>query len=325
MLENVMPYVLSKEDLMKIKNFQRQEPNRVISGNYRNGHRPKSQSIYHSKGVQYVEQAGPGYHQNPRNKSQQVGHNIANSSFASIQPNIYQKMPNRQHPMINQRGSVPKREIPRSSHMSEHLNESVNKEVLLSKQNSGQNQQLSRLNASARRNSGASLELWYSRPNDIKTTVAESSETLNYNSNPRRSAGNEIFMSSQRPKHKKQANYFLYSQNLKNKKEFKENSNSDINSLRLGEDLENGSSKDQTERINRPLQELGVDEFKIIFRLLDEKQRGSISKDNFRFADLPLQTINQLEPFIKEMLIQDQTLDFQEFLNKVQSIVQFSK
>ena len=89
--------------------------------------------------------------------------------------------------------------------------------------------------------------------------------------------------------------------------------------------MENGSAKDQSERINRPLQELGVDEFKIIFRLLDEKQRGSISKDNFRFADLPLQTINQLEPFIKEMLIQDQTLDFQEFLNKVQSIVQFSK
>lgn len=61
------------------------------------------------------------------------------------------------------------------------------------------------------------------------------------------------------------------------------------------------------------LRDMNKDDFKIIFDLLDFRGEGILSKDNFKFSSLPLKTMNEIEPFIKEMLVREDEVDFNQF------------
>ena len=82
------------------------------------------------------------------------------------------------------------------------------------------------------------------------------------------------------------------------------------------------SSKSRFKKLEKKLEDMTVEDLKHIFEILDCKKQGCISKDNFKFTDLPLKTINAMEPFIKEMLVREGTVDFNQYINLIQTMVQ---
>jgi hypothetical protein len=82
------------------------------------------------------------------------------------------------------------------------------------------------------------------------------------------------------------------------------------------------SSKRRNKGFEKKLEDMTVEDLKTIFEVLDVKKQGFISKDNFKFTDLPLKTINAMEPFIKEMLVRDGTVDFNQYIDLIQNMMQ---
>lgn len=73
--------------------------------------------------------------------------------------------------------------------------------------------------------------------------------------------------------------------------------------------------------IEKDLKDLNIEDLKFIFEILDDKKQGSIDKNNFKFPNLPLKTMHSLEPFIKEMLVREGSLDFNQFIKLIQNLI----
>ena len=67
---------------------------------------------------------------------------------------------------------------------------------------------------------------------------------------------------------------------------------------------------------------MNLEDLKFVFEILDGKKLGFINKDNFKFTNLPLKTMNSMEPFIKEMLVRDGSLDFNQYIELIENLIQ---
>ena len=89
------------------------------------------------------------------------------------------------------------------------------------------------------------------------------------------------------------------------------------------EHFENDNSyKEKLKTVEKDLKDMNLEDLKFVFEILDAKKQGFISKNNFKFTNLPLKTMNSMEPFIKEMLVREGTLDFNQYLDLIQTLIQ---
>jgi hypothetical protein len=89
------------------------------------------------------------------------------------------------------------------------------------------------------------------------------------------------------------------------------------------EEVENPNEvfKVKLKKVEKDLKDMDVEDLKFVFEILDDKKQGVINKDNFKFTNLPLKTMNSMEPFIKEMLVRDGSLDFNQYIDLIQNLI----
>lgn len=121
---------------------------------------------------------------------------------------------------------------------------------------------------------------------------------------------NEYYMSS--PKSKER---ILFQSNRQDSKyediPFKETSYQRVK-------FNSSNSKDFTKNLkSKDLNELNMNEMKLIFSLLDTKKLGFINKDNFNFGVLPSNLIKEMKSLITKVISSTKEIDFEEFLHLV--------